>query len=162
MNATIMKTLLFIAALGPLLIAPLPFPPPPASAVTGGELNVLDEETFAEAGTTRTWRLVRSRRMKSPEQVEQYLADLNSGNGSSAIWRLPSRDELYRLFSKFDLKNNGDVQVALEGNYWHTDEKGMLTVGAWEIGDQCGPERFFYPAQSGYVWAVASGKPLLR
>lgn len=160
MKYTVIKSLLLVTGIALILVSGPLVAPPLTSAAETGEFEVLDEETFTESGTERVWKLFRSRRIKSLEQVDNYLSSIN--NSAHSYWRLPTRDELFRLFSKFDLKKNGDVLVPIEGNYWHTDDKGMISVGAWEIGDQCGPERLFYPGKSGYVWAVSSGPDIIN
>lgn len=108
--------------------------------------------TFQELGTSRMWQIERSKKFKSPVEVSQYLITLNKGAYSD--WRLPNKQELYKLNTIFDFKKNGTVKFQFEGKYWLVNPKGAVSVGAWEIGDQCGPERTFYVGKKGYVRAI--------
>jgi len=100
----------------------------------------------------RMWQAARSKRFRTVDEAEQYLANLNSGRFND--WRFPTRQELYELFMLFDLKESGDISIRLEGAYWLTGRHGEPKIGSWEIGDQCGPARTYYPGLSGYVRAV--------
>jgi len=133
-----------------LLLLCLVLPFPAFAAEKGDALQVVEGGLFLETGSGRMWQMERSRKLRSVTEVQQYLIDLNTGKYSD--WRLPTKQELYDLFSIFDLKRNGGVIVKLEGHYW-LDDAGM-NVGTWEIGDQCGPTRSFYPGKVGHVWAV--------
>lgn len=112
----------------------------------------LSDTTFQETSGERIWHLNRSKRFKTEGDATRYLNALNQGEFND--WRLPTKDELYKLFSIFDLKRNGSVKTRLEGTYWLTDKRGKMYAGAWEIGDQCGPSRTFYMYKNGYVRAV--------
>jgi len=112
----------------------------------------MSDITFQETSTKRTWHLQRSKRFKTVDDATGYLKTLNQGEFND--WRFPSKEELFKLFSIFDLKQHGTVKIRLEGTYWLTDNKRKIYTGAWEIGDQCGPSRTFYTAKAGYVRAV--------
>lgn len=112
----------------------------------------ISDATFQDNVSDKIWQTERSPKIKSVEDVTRYLEQLN-GNGNEG-WRLPTKDELYGLFSRFDLKENGEVKVRLEGKYWLRDDAGLMYVGTWEIGDQCEPSRSFYKGTSGYIRAV--------
>ncbi|WP_136796504.1 DUF1566 domain-containing protein [Desulfosediminicola ganghwensis] len=112
----------------------------------------IDQSTFLDPRSGKHWMLERSGRLNNPHEVQQYIQEFRSGAGES--WRLPTQQELYDLFARFDLKENGTVQIKLEGNYWLTDETGNVHAGTWEIGDQCGPSRSFFTRKAGYVRAV--------
>jgi hypothetical protein len=123
-----------------------------AKAEETAALKNLGDGTFQELGTSRMWQIERSKRIKTPPEVSQYLDTLNKGTYSD--WRLPTKEELYKLNTIFDFKKNGAVKFQFEGKYWLVNPKGAVSVGAWEIGDQCGPERTFYAAKKGYVRAI--------
>ncbi|WP_028583896.1 DUF1566 domain-containing protein [Desulfogranum mediterraneum] len=107
---------------------------------------------FAETRGGLNWQQQRSKKMESPAEVSRYLRELNQG--AHQDWRLPDKEELFGLFSIFDLKQNNTIKIRLEGNYWLKDDRGKASVGTWEIGDQCGPSRSFYRGKAGYVRAV--------
>jgi len=113
-------------------------------------LTTVSADVFQNRRNGRMWQMHKSKRLRSPEDVATYLNKLNTGKYQD--WRLPTKQELYDLFSFFDLKLYGDVRIQLEGNYW-LENDGMM-AGAWEIGDQCGPSRSFYTKKSGYVRAI--------
>lgn len=117
-----------------------------------GAFSVVSENIVVEEKSGMMWRIDRSRRMKTPEDVNDYLQTLNKGQYSD--WRLPNKQELFNIFSIFDLKQNGDVKLRLEGYYWLGADDGQPYVGTWEIGDQCGPSRTFYKGKAGYIRAV--------
>lgn len=112
----------------------------------------LSGTAFQEISNKRTWNLDRSKRIKTADDALSYLNTLNQGEFND--WRFPTKEELSRLFSIFDLKQQGTVKIRIEGAYWMTGDEGKVYAGAWEIGDQCGPSRTFYTKKSGYVRAV--------
>lgn len=126
----------------------------PASLARAGKplLSMGDGGTFQQLGSETVWQVERTRKIKDVLSVEQYLAELNKGEFSD--WRLPNKQELSKLFTAFDMKQNGQVKIRLEGYYWLADENGKPYAAAWEIGDGCGPSRTFYKGNSGYVRAV--------
>lgn len=125
---------------------------PAISAAAEPILSQLAGGLLQEKNNGRIWQMERSRKMHSSTAVQRYLHQLNQGPYQD--WRLPTKWELYDLFSKFDLKKNGDITITLEGSYWLKGDKGSLYPGTWETGNQCGAERTFYTTQSGYVRAV--------
>jgi hypothetical protein len=144
--ATSVRFLLFFFILNILM---------PLSLVTAGQnatLEILPGDVFRQQGSELIWQTNRSKRLKTQDDVYDYLADLNQGEFDD--WRLPTRQELYDLFSVFDLKQNGEVEIRLEGSYWLSDEEDGIHVGVWEIGDQCGPSRSYFKGKAGYVRAV--------
>ena len=109
-------------------------------------------EEFQDTARQRFWQVNRSKKIKTIEEVSAYLTTLNQGKYDD--WRLPTKLELFQLFSDFDLKRNGNLKIRLEGSYWLLDDMGQAHVGAWEIGDQCGPSRTFYKGKAGYLRAI--------
>ena len=105
-----------------------------------------------EVTSQRIWQKKRSKKIRTQEAAQAYIAKLNQGEYHD--WRLPTKQELYELFSLFDLKRNGNIRLRLEGKYWLSDPQGNFSVGGWEIGDGCGPSRSFYGGKKGYVRAV--------
>lgn len=126
----------------------------PAGSVEGSEaISLTAENRILQASNNRMWQANRSKKTHKAEDAESYLQKLNQGTYND--WRLPTKQELYDLFSIFDLKLNGDIKIRLEGNYWLSDDKNNLKyVGGWQIGDGCGPSRSFYKGKEGYVRAV--------
>jgi len=115
-------------------------------------LKYSEDGIFQEIRNDRMWQVERTRKLASVEEVDIYLTSLN--NGKYHDWRLPTKQELSELYSLFDLKNNGDVKLQLEGSYWLIGEDSKVQVGTWEIGAGCGPERAYFTKKSGYVRAV--------
>lgn len=115
-------------------------------------ITALSDTAFMDNGSKKSWCMHRSKRIKKEDDATAYLERLNQGEFSD--WRFPTKEELFKLFSIFDLKEHGNVKIRLEGAYWLTDDKGKIFTGAWEIGDQCGPSRTFYKEKSGYVRAI--------
>jgi hypothetical protein len=113
-------------------------------------LKQISEEIFQDTQNDKMWQMQKSKRLKSASSVEQYLSELNQGKYKD--WRLPTKEELYTLFTYFDLKESGDVHIQLDGNYWIENEG--IQAGAWENGDQCGPSRTYYRKKSGYIRAI--------
>ncbi|WP_319547816.1 DUF1566 domain-containing protein [Desulfogranum marinum] len=107
---------------------------------------------FQDKRTQTMWTAVKSKKLDTVAEVRQYLTRLNEREYND--WRLPTKQELYDLFTVFDLKNNGKVRISIEGNYWMRKPEGKIIAGAWEIGDGCGPERVYYSKEKGYVRAV--------
>ena len=123
----------------------------PAVSTAGEQaLSTISENIFQNSTNDQMWQMRKSKRFKNASSAVQYLNELNQGEYQD--WRLPTKQELYKLFSDFDLKMNGDVRIRLEGNYWI--ENDGIQAAAWEIGDQCGPSRTFYTKKAGYVRAI--------
>lgn len=115
-------------------------------------LRMQSDEIFSEIRSDRVWQVGRSKKVRDEEDVLRHLEELN--NGDFHDWRLPTKSELGNLFTLFDMKQNGDVKIRLEGYYWLSDEDGTPYAAAWEIGDGCGPSRTYYTGKSGYIRAV--------
>jgi hypothetical protein len=143
------KTLSLLSALFFCLLTVLPAA---VSATTQNNPATGDSKVIREPGNDRMWKMDRSKRFRSQEQVKEYLAELNRGEYND--WRLPTKWELYDLFQLFALKKIPPVQAKLEMSYWLTEENGKVRVGSWDAGDGCGIERKFYPGKKGYVRAV--------
>jgi len=110
------------------------------------------DSVFHDNRSQKDWQISRSGRIKDTKEVQLYLQKLNKSGDSG--WRLPTKEELYNLFSVFDLKENGEVKIRLEGKYWLQGDADKMYVGAWEIGDQCEPSRSFFQGNAGYVRAI--------
>jgi len=115
-------------------------------------LKYSENGIFQDERNGMMWQVERSNKMKSVQEVENFLKELNSGKYDD--WRLPTKEELSDLFTIFDLKNNGDVKIRLEGSYWILGRDSEVQVGSWEIGDGCGPTRAYYTKKAGYLRAV--------
>ncbi|MGW8194363.1 MAG: hypothetical protein ACWGOX_08865 [Desulforhopalus sp.] len=123
------------------------------AAENDAALVLLPEGYFQEQQSGRMWQFDRSKKLETSEEVAHYLESIN--NGPYNDWRLPTKQELYDLFSIFDLKRNGEVKIRLEGDYWLSEkDKQNMYIGSWQIGDGCGPSRTFYSGKRGYVRAV--------
>jgi hypothetical protein len=109
--------------------------------------------TCRDTVSGQMWRIEKSGMMSSLEEAQAYIARLNEA-GEYRDWRLPTVFELYDLNYHFDLHLNGDCNLDRSGRYWSGEKDGQGTVGAWEIGDQCDPERQYRPGTKGYVRAV--------
>ena len=86
------------------------------------------------------------------EAARDYVQKLNLGGYSD--WRLPTIFELYELHFIFDSHKKSDCSLALAGNFWSDEKDGEGMVGAWEIGNQCDPDKEYFPGTKGRVRAV--------
>ncbi len=116
------------------------------------QLKSVGEQYFENTRKGDMWIKSRSKRFAASSEVKNYLKSLNEGQFND--WRLPTKHELYDLFMIFDFKNNGGIKVRIEGKYWLVNSAGQMSVGAWDIGDGCGPERTFSQGKKGYVRAI--------
>ncbi len=116
------------------------------------QLKSVGEQYFENTRKGDMWTKSRSKRFAASSEVKNYFKSLNEGQFSD--WRLPTKQELYDLFMIFDAKNNGDIKVRIEGKYWLANNAGQMSVGAWTIGDGCGPERTFSQEKKGFVRAI--------
>lgn len=127
----------------------------PAQALSASgkpQLSIIGDLYLVNDINGNMWTRTKSQKMHSVDDVQQYLLALNEGEYSD--WRLPSKFELYDFFTIFDMKNNGEVKIRVEGSYWLRNNAGKFIAGAWEIGDGCGPERIFYPAKGAHIMAI--------
>jgi len=116
------------------------------------QLSLSGDLYFVNNPKNNMWIKTRSKRVDSVDDVQQHLSTLNKGEFND--WRLPTKRELYNLFSIFDMKKNGKVKIRIEGSYWLVNNTGKVIAGAWEIGDGCGPERIFYPSKEAHIMAI--------
>lgn len=129
------------------------FSPQSACAESSSSLLVsVSDDYFKNTKNGAMWTKARSKRFEQASEAQAYLDMQNSGEFDD--WRIPTKQELFDMLSVFDLKNNGEVKVRIEGRYWLADSKGQMSVGTWEIGDGCGPERRFFSGGKGYVRAI--------
>lgn len=136
--------LLFVLHLILLTLAPV------SAAIAQKQLLVeLSEDSFLVNTSGLIWQYERSDKIRNFISMKNYVS-LNEAHG----WRLPTKQELYDLVEIFDLHQNGTVKIDIEGSYWLTDDSGNEVTGAWEIGDQCGPSRTYYPHKRGYIRLV--------
>ncbi|MFZ5776124.1 MAG: DUF1566 domain-containing protein [Thermodesulfobacteriota bacterium] len=139
-------TLLCTLALSALLVG--------CGATKGPRLANRGDGSCQDTVNGLTWRIERSEtKADNMEEAQRHIARLNRG-GKHTDWRLPTVYELYDLNTIFDLHQNGDCRIDREGKYWSGEKNGEGMAGAWEIAEQCDPERHYAPAGSGYVRAV--------
>ncbi|MGV1099647.1 Lcl domain-containing protein [Thiovibrio sp. JS02] len=119
---------------------------------TGGKVVDLGNGILQEPHGGRMWQKERSGNFTSYEEAKAYAERLELGGYHD--WRLPTIYELYDLHYLFDLHKADAIRIKLEGNYWSGEKDGEGMAGSWEIGDQCEPERKYYPQAKGYVRAV--------
>jgi len=141
-----------IGFLSTLLLCLLTVLPITVSAALQNGAKTVGNNVIQEPGSERMWTMDRSKKLRSPTQVAEYLSQLNKGEFND--WRLPTKWELYDLLQLFALKKIPPVKAKLEMSYWLTGENGKMRVGSWDAGDGCGIERKFYPGKKGYVRAV--------
>jgi hypothetical protein len=107
------------------------------------------EEGFLVKNSGLVWQYQRSAKIRNFMNMQNYIS-----SSETEGWRLPTKQELYDLVEIFDLHQNGTVKIDYEGSYWLTDDSGNIVTGAWEIGDQCGPSRTYYPHKRGHIRLV--------
>lgn len=115
-------------------------------------LTALGDGVCQDTKTGLIWQTGKSKPIKSLAEAQQYTASL--GAGGYGDWRLPTVTELYGLYMTFDLNQNGDCQMQVEGTYWSDEPDLEGRVGTWELDDNCDPERQYIPKQKGQVRAV--------
>lgn len=98
------------------------------------------------------WQKERSRTIRDLEEAQAQASNLTLGGYND--WRLPTVHELYDLHYLFDLHQAGDCAMDLQGRYWSGEKDGEGMAGAWEIGDQCEPQRRYFTGGQGSVRAV--------
>jgi hypothetical protein len=98
------------------------------------------------------WQKERSRSTDSLAEAQHLARTLELGGYRD--WRLPTVQELYDLHHLFDLHQAGGCAMELQGRFWSGENEGEGRAGAWEIGDQCEPQRRYFSGQRGAVRAV--------
>ncbi len=122
------------------------------SGNSGARLVSVGEGICQDTKTGLMWQTEKSRSIKSLEEAQSYTASLTTGGYTD--WRMPTVIELYGLYMTFDLHENGDCRMEVEGTYWSDEEDLEGRVGTWELDDNCDPERRYIPKQKGLVRAV--------
>lgn len=102
--------------------------------------------------TGKMWQVGKSKTIKSLAGAKEYASSLKDGGYND--WRLPTVTELYDLYMIFDLHNNGDCELQVEGTYWSDEADLEGRVGTWELDDNCDPERQYIPKKKGQVRAI--------
>ena len=115
-------------------------------------LRLMDGHHIEDIRKKQMWTKEKSRIFRSADEAQHFLTQLNRGDFGD--WRFPTKHELHDLLLIFDMKNNGEVKVPIEGKYWLMGEDGKVSAGAWEFGGGCGPARHFHSGERGRVWAV--------
>ena len=121
---------------------------------SGARLVSLGNGICKDTKTGKMWQVGTSRKIKSLAEAKNYAANLKEGGYDD--WRLPTVSELYDLYIIFDLHQNGDCQLKVEGTYWSDEPDLQGRVGTWELDDNCDPERQYIPKKKGQVRAVRS------
>ena len=122
--------------------------------ISDARLTGLSDGVCQDTKTGLIWQTEKSATIKSLAEAQNYTASL--GTGGYDDWRLPTVAELYDLYMTFDLHQNGDCQMRVEGTYWSDEPDLEGRVGTWELNDNCDPERQYIPKQKGQVRAVRS------
>jgi len=118
----------------------------------GAKLVVLDDSICQNTKNGKMWLMKKSKRIGSLEDAKKYSSSLK--NGGYDDWRLPTVSELFDLYMTFDLHLNGSCDLQVEGTYWSDEPDFQGRVGAWELDDNCDPERRYIPKKKGYVRAI--------
>lgn len=114
--------------------------------------NGICEDTF----TGQMWQQGQSKRVKSLDEANNYVKMQDLGGYTD--WRLPTVAELYDLHLAFDIHNNGNCELKSEGNYWSGEPDSEGRVGAWEMDDNCDPERQYAPKKVGRIRVIRDVK----
>ena len=120
----------------------------------GARMIPLGNGICQDTRTGKMWQVEPSRTLKSLEAAQNYVASLKTGNYDD--WRLPTVTELFDLYMIFDLHQNGNCAMQVEGTYWSDEPDLEGRVGTWELDDNCDPERRYIPKTKGRVRAVRS------
>lgn len=95
------------------------------------------------------WQTGRSKKFSSFEDARLYAENLQLAGHDD--WRLPTKEELFRLSELFDLRRSGDCPMKPEGSYWNAKKK----AGEWYPYPLCGGSDFKYlKSKTGRVRAV--------
>ncbi len=120
----------------------------------GARLIAMGNGICKDTKTGIMWQVGSSRSLKSLDDAKKYTQSLQEGGYDD--WRLPSVTELYGLYMIFDLHQNGNCKLEVEGTYWSDEADLEGRVGTWELDDNCDPERQYIPKDKGKVRAVRS------
>ncbi len=112
----------------------------------------VSEGICQDTKTGLMWQTEKSKNIDSLEKAQAYTKALRTGGYTD--WRMPTVLELYELYMTYDLHENGDCKMEVEGTYWSDEEDLEGRVGTWELDDNCDPERRYIPKQRGLVRAV--------
>jgi hypothetical protein len=97
------------------------------------------------------WQKERSSKFSSLKEAEDFVANMKLGGFND--WRLPTRDELFRLSDIIEHKLTADCPLNTTGNYWSKNGKGE--VGEWYPYPLCAGYDFRYlKSKTGRVRAV--------
>jgi Protein of unknown function (DUF1566) len=122
--------------------------------ISDSRLIMLSDGVCQDTKTGLIWQTGKSKTIKSLAEAQEYTASLEVGGYDD--WRLPTIVELYDLYMTFDLHQNGDCKMQVEGIYWSDEPDLEGRVGTWELDDNCDPERQYIPKQKGQIRAVRS------
>jgi len=117
-----------------------------------GRLLDLGNGTCQDVKTGQIWQQEMSSKITTLEKANAYVKTLNLGGNND--WRLPTVGELYSLHITVDLHENGNCTLKSEGSYWSDEPDNMGRVGAWEMDDNCDPERQYIPKKAGRIRAI--------
>ena len=99
------------------------------------------------------WTIKKSDFFSNREEAEAYADNLEYAG--YADWRLPTRNELYRLHELYYWKKNGSCRMRITGSYWSGGPGEKAAAGYWETYYLCSPEfKFIETPGKGMVRAV--------
>jgi hypothetical protein len=106
-----------------------------------------------DASNGLMWMAQKSDYFLTWEEAKAYADRLEYGE--YADWRLPTKNELYRLHDIFFWKKNGNCRMQTSGSYWYESEGENISAGYWETYYLCSPEyKFVDTPDKGMVRAV--------
>lgn len=117
-----------------------------------GRLLDLGNGTCQDVKTGQIWQQGTSKKITTLEKANEYIKTLNTEGNND--WRLPTVAELYDLHLTVDLHENGNCTLKSEGSYWSDEPDNKGRVGAWEMDDNCDPERQYIPKKAGRIRAI--------
>jgi len=147
-----LKSLTTICLLALFLSGCATYSDPNGGASSGARLIPMGNGICRDLGSGKMWQVGTSRTVDSLEEAEKYTGNLRAGGYDD--WRLPTVTELLDLYMIFDLHQNGDCVMKVEGTYWSDEPDLQGRVGTWELDDNCDPERQYIPKEKGRVRAV--------
>ncbi len=121
-----------------------------------GRLLDLGDGICQDVKTRHMWQQGTSKKIRSLADANEYIKNLNLGGYTD--WRLPTVAELFELHITVDLHQNGDCTLKSEGDYWSDEPDSEGRVGAWEMDDNCDPERQYIPKSNGRIRAIRAQK----